>query len=442
MRKSKCARGTILAAALALAIPPAARAQDQPPADLSRSPVRLSQLIEEVRRANPETRAAGRRSDAALEMESQEGAFEDPMVRLSYSPRPAGMRGTGFLVEQAIPFWGVRGLKGEAARERARGMEGESRAQALDAVAQAQRVFHEWLLARRGRELNQNVRSILEQFKSIAEQRYRAGLVPQSDPLRAAAELSRLAVLDEEFLRAEGSARAQVNLLLGREPLSALGDPEDLSYVLAELPEEGLLEQALEHRPEVGAARARLREWEARETLSRRAYWPDFTVGAEYKPKALAGSQAQMGGDYDDMVSVMLGFNLPLQVGAKNAAAREASFEREAAEFELEASKQRALFEVRAQYLALRQARKTFELYRNEIVPATKLALDATRRSYENDRAAFVELLDAERTYQDVLFEESRALHGYHAGLVDIERATGAPPGHHHGNPSEKGEVP
>src|SRR5215470_14733298 len=84
------------------------------------APLKLSDLLEEAARNNPELRAAQKRVEAARQRPRQEGALPDPMMSVGYAsinvPLPGFGLGSepvaniGVMVTQELPYPGKRGL--------------------------------------------------------------------------------------------------------------------------------------------------------------------------------------------------------------------------------------------------------------------------------------------------------------------------------------------
>lgn len=393
-------------------------------------PVTIEQILAEARQANPDLEAARRRHEAATQVGAQASAFPDPEFSLTWSPRPTQTR-SGPLeyrvgLKQRIPFWGERGLHEARAGHMADAMAASASATEFDLELEVRLAFHEWLFAREALSINEENRLLLSQFRRIAEQRYRAGLVPQSDPLKAGVALARVEAMDAGFRRAIENTRARVNVLLNRTPGAPLGDPRAPELVLDVPTYDDLASRALSSRPELRGARSAVAASEAMLDLSRKDYWPDLSVGADYG-FVQGGTNPAFLRDGRDVLSVMFGVNIPLQLGRRSAAVGERSAALAAAEAGAQALSQQVRLEVYEHYTRLRETREVLALYREKIVPSVQLELDATRQAYSGARASFLELLDSERSLEEVLMEQARALRDYGQSYARLERAVGAP---------------
>ena len=423
MKRLLSLAGSVLLALLVLTCP--ARAQT-----LESGPVMLSEILLEARRANPDLEAARARYRSAREIGAQASAFPDPELSLTWSPKPTQTR-AGPLdyrvgLKQRIPFWGERGLREERADHMAGALEAAATSAEFDLDLEVRLAFFEWLFAREALAINESNRSLLSQFQRIAEQRYRAGLVPQSDPLKAGVALARVDAMDAGFRRAVENARARVNVLLNRTPDSPLGEPQAPPLAL-EVPAYGtLVAAALGARPELRGAQREIAAGQSALDLSRKDYWPDLSLGADYG-LVKGGTNPGFAKDGDDIVSVMVGLNVPIQVGIRSAAVRERSAALAAAQAKADGLAQRVQLEVHEHYTRLAEMREVLALYRERIIPTVQLELDATRQAYSGAKASFLELLDSERSLEEVLMEQARALREYRQSRARLQRAVGAP---------------
>lgn len=398
--------------------------------EFSTGPVRLPPLLEQVRQANPDLEAARARFEAARHVGAQVSALPDPELSVAWSPKPtqtrAGPIDWRVGIRQKFPFWGERALHETRADHQALAEESLVHATQFDLELQTRLAFFDWLFAREALAINDANRKLLSQFQHIAEQRYRAGLVPQSDPLKASVALAKIEAMDAGYQRAVKDVRAQINVLLNRPPLAPLGEPQAPPLVL-DLPEfQDLATRALNKRPELRAAEEQIAAHEAMLELGRKDYWPDLSIGADYA-FVDGGTNSGFPKDGDDVASVMVGLNVPLQLGRRNSAIDERAARVGSARSRAHALSRQVQLEVHHHYTRLKEMREVLALYRERIVPSVRLELNATRQAYSSARASFLELLDSERSLEEVLMQQARALRDYRRSQARLERAVGAP---------------
>ncbi|HET9250668.1 MAG TPA: TolC family protein, partial [Candidatus Eisenbacteria bacterium] len=188
------------------------------------APAMTPDLLERaVLQRNPSLAAMAAARREAEARADRAGALMNPMVDVMVAPRVLGndeFMAPGYVVDfrQNFPVFGERGLEGRAARAEARAVGEELRETRLDLLRDARRLYYEYYLAERGLEVNAELKSLLDQFRSVALQKYAAGIVGREDALQAEMEL---AMLDHQVVvlrRERRIVRSRLNALLHRSP--------------------------------------------------------------------------------------------------------------------------------------------------------------------------------------------------------------------------------
>jgi outer membrane protein TolC len=183
------------------------------------------------------------------------------------------------------------------------------------------------------------------------------------------------------------TSKAELNALLNRPADAPLGRALAGPERTFEGAPESLLATALEHRPERKGADAQVERTALQDELMRREYYPDFTLGAEYR--ALDGA--------DDMAMFMVGLDVPLWAGRNRAGVRQAAREQESGRAAREAVERQIHADVQDAAFRLGTARRTVELYRQELLPQAELRFKASEAGYQTGKADFMDLLESER---------------------------------------------
>lgn len=420
---SRCIRlsALLLAAAPGFAVPGFAA----PP------PVTLEALLAEAIRVNPQLAAARSSAEAAQQMEHIEGALPDPEFVFQYMVTPAETRAGPiryrFELEQMVPFWGIRGFRREAARKEAKAIRLDSVERELDVLSELAVAFHDWDYAEAALRINFKNRDLLNQLRELAEQLYAAGQVPQSDTLKAVVEIARADVADAGFRRMSETAQAEISAILNRPLAVSLGQPltADMNYPVPDL--DSLAARALVRRPDLLAAEAMTEAEQARLDLARREYWPDLKLGAMYAP-VKGGTNPTFMADGDDDFAIKAGINIPLQIGRRRAAVAGSTARLEARRHEREALKVQLIHKIHERHERVRETEAVLDLYRSRIRPAAELELESAREGYVTGRLGFIGLLDSQRSYIGVLFEEAAARRDHRQELARLFRTAGLLP--------------
>jgi len=409
------------------AVPDAAPREASTHADLDRElsgPLDLATLIAVARKRNPEVRESAFRTLAGLEEVRRAGSLDDPFLRIGTEGVPLRSAGSlGFAqdnfagLQQNFPFPGNLSLRSEAAFRGAEGMHQMRLDRERDVIARLKKAYAEYYLATRSIEAHDDHLKLMEATEKISDAKFRTGAVPQQDVLKPQLEQVMLhgEVLAMQQMR--GSARAMINTLLHRPLDAPLGEPREIAPATEPLDLDELTARAVQSRPELLAAEARVRATQASLRLAERERdLPDFSVGVDYW-------QVPNG---PDAYAAMFSINLPWFTGKRSAEARRLEQTLRADEAALDAARHRARFEVRDAWLRTESARKSAALLRTELVPKSAQTVEVSRASYEKDKSSFLDLLDSERSLRDVKLKYIQTLAQYESAAADLERAVGS----------------
>jgi cobalt-zinc-cadmium efflux system outer membrane protein len=255
---------------------------------------------------------------AAEARPAQAGALPDPMVDLAYHNESFDRFTQGSSefawirigASQEVPFPGKLGLKERIASREAEQTHQLSRRAELEVVGRVKMAYAEYAHLFALLELLQRNRELLQKFARTAEAKYGVGEGIQQDVLRAQVELSLLVDRETSLEQRRQSQTAELNALLNRPPSAPLGTPEHSEEKHLKRPVEELLVEALEHAPEVNAAKSAVSGGESMLALARREYFPDFVVRADYMNKASLLPEWEVG----------VGIKVPLYFATKQRA--------------------------------------------------------------------------------------------------------------------------
>ncbi len=187
-------------------------------------------------------------------------------------------------------------------------------------------------------------------------------------------------------------------------------DDQPISQTLAEL--RGI---ALAERPDVIAAR-RLSSASAKEVeLARAQRARDIMVGAFYQ---------HIGSDNTAGVNV----SFPLFVHNKGfAAIRQAEAQQESVMSLAREAELQALTDVEKAYLAYQSARRIMDIYNVSTLQRAGRLKDIAALSYREGATSLLELLDAQRAYNQTIGSYNQARADYQSALWQLEQAIGKP---------------
>lgn len=385
-----------------------AGAQDLPESPISLSSEVLNTWVEEARARHPGLRAAQARQRAAEHAIDGIRLWEDPMFRVGgVVASPAGpsleMEGDlSYMVQQSLPLFGkatAQRREAEAGAELA-GAAAAYQFQLLRrSVVQAvqQLAFADELL-----RIGTNDLHLLERMTEFARERQRAGLDSALDLLRLENErqAAEQQLITDRLQR--DFERVTVNRLLGR--------PQETPWPVLELSEppppipltERLFSLGARHEPRLRMLQREVALAEAGQEVTRRRRRPDLNLGIE-------GRQWSGSGDFrEGMFSV--GLNLPwfnrghYRADLDRDRARADAVRADAEDYELDV--RRELFRV---WTRIDAARRETLLYRDGILPRSRLAVDTALAAWAAGRGQFLDVLEARRSLTAARRTQARA---------------------------------
>ena len=385
------------------------------------SVLEVEALVAAVLARNPNLEAMERSRRAAVARRQQATALEDPMLSYAAAPQSLADRAMrdGHEVElsQRFPWPGKLRLRGQMAEHEAYAAAHDLHTARLRLAHETRRAFYDYYFAHRAIEINQANLDLLREFQRIAENKYAVGTAPKHDALQARVERLHLEHEALTLERTRRVVRAAINLLLHRSPEAQLPPPPAAVGRPHNRPQlEGLVESAVNARPELQALAQRLESARANRRLAAREYYPDVTVMTTY---------STMWDDPEHRWMLGAGINLPLQVGRRRAAEVEALSESQRIAAELAAGVDQVAFEVAEAYEQVVESEHVIELYESQFLPTARENLDTARSGYEAAESDFLTFLTAERDQRLIELAYQRALAEYHQSWADLRRAVG-----------------
>jgi outer membrane protein TolC len=377
--------------------------------------------------SNPEIRAAVRRLSLAQLKTSTAHSLDDPMLMMrdwdTPLRRPWDLNQAQLMVslQQTFPSRQKRD-------QRARLAEDDAGIAAIDLETLRQEVSAEVRklcadLMRNADEMRLQERqsALLKEALTVALAQYTTGKAPQADVLRAQMAMTRLNEQRIELEEERDNARAQLNALMGQPPDKAIEIAGNYA-VPAALPSIEELEQAaIEHRPELAALRTKIAKSRDEGKLTRLAMKPDFTVGLGYMlmPTGSLARNAYM---------AEVSMNLPwLNRERHDGETKQTDAATDVSQAELDARASTVFLEIRQAQIEVLAAEKRVKLYRDTLLPQAEASFKSSTAAYQNNRAEFMSLIDAQNLLLDIQTAFYKASAATDAGMAQLERAIGEP---------------
>lgn len=388
--------------------------------------LKLSALIDEALRRNPEVLAAQKKLEAARQRPAQESSLPDPMLSAGYTSMGVPLPGfglgrepvarIGFMVSQQFPAPGKLKLRGAIALKEASGVEQEYWLAQLSVVSRVKQTYHMLHHAHERLEILERTRALLERMLKVTEARYAVGKAAQQDILKAQTQLTLLEAREEK-LRVELRTReAEMNTLLVRALDAPLGEPDVPEPRESLISLEKLYEHARQYSPALLQKQAGVERAELALNLARKDGALDYNIGGGYS------TMGRMGNMYEARVDI----NLPFFTrGRQRAAVAEQAHSLDSARRMYQSTGNEILFRIKDEYLLSETAWRLMRIYSTTLIPQAALTLESALPAYETGQVDFLTLLSnlmAVLEYEEGYHEEQLA---YHLALIRLEELTG-----------------
>ena len=400
------------------------------PATSTNDTLSIDQVLREVLINNPSLKSARANWEAMKQRVPQARAWDDLRSEFDtvagrfVSIPPNSFTDQKLMVEQAVPLSGKNRLRGEAAEAEAAAAFADLSRRELDLTARARSSFYQLANAEEQLRIVDANLELLRQFARISRKKYEAGTNPESDVLTAETDASKLEESRYDLLRQITDAESRLNVLMNRPAQTPLPHPAELSLITLHFQLGELQALALDHRPEILAARMKKEAAHFRSAEAKRQWVPDPSLRVEasrYNDSAPAVSEVMAG----------VAINIPWLNRRKYRAASEEARQMEAsAEYDQEAAEKETLGLVREALNKVDTLHHHVELFRDRILVLARQNASATRQSYETDKTSFLNLIEAQRTLQEVEGMYWNHLAEYLSALAELESVVGTDPAH------------
>jgi cobalt-zinc-cadmium efflux system outer membrane protein len=404
-----------------------------PPAPAAVSLAALEQMALEN---NPTLRQAGANVEAARGRAQQAGLYPNPTV--GYVGERIGAAGTagelqGLFIDQTIVTAGKLRLSRAAGAQEAAQMEAQALAQQCRVLNGVRTRYCQLLAMQRLLDVRADLLTVAEDALQTTAELVNVGSANKPDLLQARIEARQERVALEQARASYEALWQELAALVGEPALPAGRLQGDLEASPAVPEMAATLAHLLEASPELRAARAEV----ARSQLGLKR--------EQVEPIPNVQVRAANGYDFEtrkDTTSVQVGVRLPVfdkNQGNIRAARAQVSYA-EAELCRVELSLRQRLARAYARY---RTARATVETYRKNNLPDAKEAYELYLDSFKKRRAAWPQVLVAQRTYFQMSVEYTQALDEMRRaevailGLLLVDGLDEPP-----GPPSESGRTP
>jgi len=382
------------------------------PAHAEPMPLSRDQAIAQVLAHNPDLESA-RQALAAARTRPEQIVLPDPVLSWGVAPGSlvGGSLSTRVDLRQGLPFPGTIEATAASLEASAEAVEADVLAFGSVLALEAARLYDRLAWTRASDEVLVQHLALLDELRVSVEVRY------------ATAATLALALAEVDVARAHVEHRRMLLASGGRQALVALNalmgqDPELVVLVEALSEPPGLAGQA-ELRPELVAARERVRSAEHHQEVVRLDSLPSFAVSGTYNSMWMSPKDRWMVG---------VAVEVPLHAAARGAEIEEA----EALVARAGANSDALELTLRAEALQAEvrydEALDVLSLYEQRLMPSAELSVELARSAFEAGSVDFDVLIDAERTLRDTEIDRLTALATAWTAQAELKVARGGQP--------------
>jgi outer membrane protein TolC len=379
---------------------------------------------------NPAVEAAFYRWRAAVEQVPQARALPDPRFTYRYFIREVetrvGPQRQSFGIAQTFPWLDKLPLRADAASEAAHAAWQRYQVEKLRLFHQVKAAYHEYAYLDRAIAVARENLKLLSMTEAALRVRYKAAAARHPDLIRAQVEQGKLEDRQRALEALRGPVAARLNAALSRPPATPLppAKAEPIERIAAS--DAQVLGWAREVSPQLVALRHEIKRNQHGIELARRNYLPDLTIGLDY----VDVDAARMPGVADsgkDVVAAMFSINLPIWHEKYSASVRQAKASHLAAVKHHRDRTNLLAAEIKMALYRYRDAVRRADLFRDTLLPKAEQGLKATEAAFRGGKAAFTDLLDAQRVLLEFQLAYERARADSAQQLAEVEMLAGRP---------------
>ena len=266
--------------------------------------------------------------------------------------------------------------------------------------------------------------SSVEQYEISLEQAkayYNIGTKPKIDVYTAEYNLSNAKLGHIKSQNEIQLAYAELNNAMGLPEYANYELEEDLTLKKYNLKLDNLIEDAMEVRPSLMAAKKKAEASKHLVSASKRAFLPNLKLSGNFSQGGLTAGSGEYGYALGGNLAYPL-TNIALlkkQVDEANATA-----DKDVADYEV--TRQKVYLDVKQAYIQLKNAKENVPVSKNALVQAQE-QFNLARGRYKVGMGDVIELKDAETTYRNAQLDYYKSLLNYNISAANLERVVGTP---------------
>ena len=404
----------------------------------------IGAYLKETAEQNARLKAAYHRFKAALERIPQEKSLPDPRFTFGYFLVPVetrvGPQRARLGLAQTLPWIGKLIAKGDKAALEADAEKARFDALRLSLFYEVKKTYYEYAYLLRAIALTRENRDLLDYLEGVVKARYTASMASYGDLLGVQMERDKLDDRYQSLSDLRHPLAAALNAVMNRPMDAPLPDRPDVPVMQASLDDKALLASLDDRNPQLKVYEYLAQKEKIGGSLARMDFIPDLTFGIETiitdpynyfisrydtsSEKMMAATPPPRDSGKDAWVA-SVSLNIPLWVGKRQAAIREAKAREQAATLDREGLYEKLAADLKLALYNYRDAERKIDLYQKVLIPKARQTLEAMITAYPAGKAAFADLINTQRTLVEFELNHIRALATQAQRLAEIDMLAG-----------------
>lgn len=405
------------------------------------APLILPQLLEEVKRVNPNLLVARKRWEAAQAKVPLATGLPAPRIGVEFEEIPRGTVKLNqatimYQLIQSLPFPGKLSLRQKVAVKEAQMAAASFKQAEWEVVSELKRAYYDLFLVERELTIGEAELLWLKQAEASALARYATGTISQGELLRIQAEALEASNRLDVLTHRRQALAAHLNHLLNRPAETLVGSSEEVPLMAVPSDPKALFAQAQEQQPELLMFKFSAERAEAEWKLKKRELLPDLETMVELRDPTMGPV-----GPWD----LTLALVLPFWFWTKERyGVKAALYDKESAEAAFSAMQNEVNRRIHEHWHEAQAAYLTASLSEEGLIPMAQQAVASALAGYRGGKGSLMEFLEAVQNFNERQRSYYENLVQLEQHLVLLEQTVGVPLRERHETATEgaRGQTP
>lgn len=348
------------------------------------------------------------------------GLTNMPVNTFSFSQEP--MTGKTIAISQSFPFFGKLSLAENLQMKSAELIDPEIKLYKLQLDRKVKLLYWDVIANNAKTGLTNDLIDVVAGVEDLIATRYSYDLAKKQDLVAIRLELTLLNDKLEMFRGASAEGIAALATLAGKDTMLTSENFPEIPETLP-INQEEAEEIINRENPDIIKSRIALEQAGMREELARKDYWPDFTITLQY---TMRDELKATGKDQADFLSVMAGFNIPLNYGGKtDAKIDEARLSGEILSDRINSIQLNASSEAAKATQKLNSILKRINITKNILLPQSEENLSAALSGAGTGVTDYLSVINAVQKIIEVKLKYIELKTAYYTALTNLEYILG-----------------